>query len=162
MCLCAFALPYDCKWRLDNGGVGWGVHTSPAAVYNLTVGPHYPRFSICSNQAQVLYYVLTGEKKMHIEVDSSSSNPCRSRVNSIFRVESCRDANVKRKSRISPTGWGFHTAIREICMQPYLVRRHTSSLSTCPWRDAGLCAWLMRHYTWVAGCRPPHAFPAMQ
>ena len=61
---------------------------------------------------------------MHIEVDSSSSNPCCSRVNSIFRVESYRDANVKRKSRISPTESGFHIAIKEICMHPYLVRRH--------------------------------------
>lgn len=92
-------------------GQRWGgVRGAALPVYSLTAGPQYPPSSICGKQAQVLYHVLTRKKKkIHNEVDSnevdsSSSNPCCSRVNSIFRVESFRDTNIKKKKgRISPT-----------------------------------------------------------
>ena len=125
MYLYAFASLHDRSWPLDNGGVAWGVQPCPVAVYSLTAGPQYPPFSICGNQAQLLYRVLTGQKRIHNEVDSSSPNPCCSRVNSIFRVESYRDASVKKRqdftcsramarspARSAPCSWPRRTRSR--------------------------------------------------
>lgn len=96
--------------------VGWGEGCSPACV-QLNSWPTVSTFQHL-RQASPSPVPCTHQKKKKIhnevdsnEVDSSSSNPCCSRVNSIFRVESFRDTNILKKKA------GFHLQSKVFTLQ---------------------------------------------